>query len=137
MNPKGGVVSLSNGLPVGEHPFYSLHVGCIKHLSNPERPLTLGGLLGQDMAAVGLVEFDLAGTGNFKALCSGSDCLNLGHGKNLFSFQWNDKQKSPSPINMQAHRYTTDAVCAEFTPRWHTLTQETGAPGQRITWGRG
>lgn len=92
MDPKGGVVSPSYGLAVGEHPFHGLHVGCIKYLGKPERPFTLGGLLGQDMAAVGLVEFDFAGTGHFKALCSGSACFDFGHGKNLFSFKWNDER---------------------------------------------
>jgi hypothetical protein len=113
----GGEAAYTSVLPVGEHALDSLYVGGVKDLSKPERPLTLGGLLGQNVAAVGLVEFDFAGTGHFKALCSGSACFDFGHGKNLFSFKWNDERRSLSSINMQAHRWYTDAVCADYTPR--------------------
>ena len=78
---------MARTLPVGEHTLDSLHVASVKHLSQTKRPLALGGLLGQDVARVGLVELELAGTGFFEALCSSSVCLNLRHGvKNLFRF---------------------------------------------------
>lgn len=76
MNPRKDE---SHVLQIRHDLLHCLYIRLIRHSGLSEISLPLGGLLGQDMALVGLESHKFAGAGLLEALGGCSFCLNLGH----------------------------------------------------------
>ncbi len=75
-------------LTVGQHPFDGPDIGCIDDSRLAQSPFSLGGLAGQNVAAIGLGTDDLAFAGGLKSLGSASSGFHLGHNNTLLIDTW-------------------------------------------------
>ena len=66
-------------LAVGQHSLDGGHIGLVGVNGLAEASLQLGGLLGQDVTAIGAVTLDFAVLGQFEALLGAGVSFQLGH----------------------------------------------------------